>query len=132
MNKIELLHNVPAFSRLDGDQLALLIALALLAAVAMAWPVSAQSTGMCKGKVVDRDGNPVEGAKITIAFKDGISRSYEVKTNKKGEYMQVGLSPGHYRVTARLPARSAIAAKGLLLLVATRSNPRGSASILSP
>src|SRR5512138_2214527 len=79
---------------------ALLIALAVLAAVAMAWPVSAQSTGMCKGKVVDKDGTPVEGAKITIAFKDGISRSYEVKTNKKGEYIQIGLPPGNYKITA--------------------------------
>lgn len=79
---------------------ALLIALAVLVAVAMAWPVSAQSTGMCKGKVVDKEGKPVEGAKVTIAFKDGISRSYEVKTNKKGEFIQIGLPPGNYKVTA--------------------------------
>jgi len=79
---------------------ALLIALAVLVAVAVAWPVSAQSTGMCKGKVVDKEGKPVEGAKITISFKDGISRNYEVKTNRKGEYIQIGLPPGNYKVTA--------------------------------
>jgi tetratricopeptide (TPR) repeat protein len=79
---------------------ALLTALAVLVAVAMASPVSAQSTGMCKGKVVDKDGKPVEGAKITISFKDGISRNYEVKTNKKGEFIQIGLPPGNYKVTA--------------------------------
>jgi tetratricopeptide (TPR) repeat protein len=79
---------------------ALLIAVAVLAAVAMAWPVTAQSTGMCKGKVVDKDGKPVEGAKVTISFKDGISRNYEVKSNKKGEFIQIGLPPGNYKVTA--------------------------------
>jgi tetratricopeptide (TPR) repeat protein len=79
---------------------ALLLALAVLVAVAVAWPVAAQSTGMCKGKVVDKEGKPVEAAKVTISFKDGISRSYEVKTNKKGEFIQIGLPPGNYKVTA--------------------------------
>lgn len=79
---------------------ALLVALAVLVAVAMAMPVWAQSTGMCKGRVVDKDNKPVEGAKVTIAFKDGISRTYEVKTNKKGEYIQIGLPPGNYKVSA--------------------------------
>jgi tetratricopeptide (TPR) repeat protein len=79
---------------------ALLVALAVLAAVAMASPSPAQSTGMVKGKVVDGQNNPVDGAKITIAYLDGISRSYEVKTNKKGEFIQIGLPPGRYRVSA--------------------------------
>jgi tetratricopeptide (TPR) repeat protein len=55
---------------------------------------------MCKGKVLDREGKPVEGAKVTMSYKDGISRSYEVKTNKKGEFIQIGLPPGNYKVTA--------------------------------
>jgi tetratricopeptide (TPR) repeat protein len=78
----------------------LLVALAVLVAVTMAMPAWAQSTGMCKGKVVDREGKPVEAAKVTIAFKDGISRNYDVKTNKKGEFIQIGLPPGNYKVTA--------------------------------
>jgi tetratricopeptide (TPR) repeat protein len=79
---------------------ALLVACAVLLAVAMTSPVTAQSTGMVKGKVYDGKGQPIEGAKVTIEFKDGISRSYNVKTNKKGEFTQIGLPPGNYKVTA--------------------------------
>jgi tetratricopeptide (TPR) repeat protein len=79
---------------------ALLVACAVLVAVAMTTPATAQSTGMVKGKVFDGKGQPIEGAKITIEFKDGISRSYTVKSNKKGEYTQIGLPPGNYKVTA--------------------------------
>ncbi len=79
---------------------ALLVTLAVLLAVAIATPGFAQSTGMVKGKVFDAQDKPVDGAKVTIAFKDGISRTYEVKTNKKGEFIQIGLPPGNYTVTA--------------------------------
>ena len=61
-------------------------------------PVSAQ-TGMLKGKVLDAKDAPVEGAKVTIAAK-GMKNSREVKTNKKGEFIQIGLFPGEYSVTA--------------------------------
>ena len=78
----------------------LLVICAVLLAVVMASPATAQSTGMLKGKVFDGKGQPIEGAKITIEFKDGINRSYPGKTNKKGEYTQIGLPPGNYKVTA--------------------------------
>jgi tetratricopeptide (TPR) repeat protein len=77
----------------------LLLACAVLVAVAMAAPATAQ-TGMVKGKVVDAKGQPVEGATVTIEYKEGVSRSYTVKTNKKGEYTQIGLSTGNYKITA--------------------------------
>lgn len=77
-----------------------LLVLAVLAAVAIASPGWAQSTGMVKGKVVDGENKPVDGAKVSITFLDGISRNYEVKTNKKGEFIQIGLPPGRYKVTA--------------------------------
>lgn len=76
------------------------LACAVLAAVALAVPVAAQSTGMVKGKVVDAKGQAVEGAQITIEYKDGVARTYSVKTNKKGEYTQIGLTPGNYKITA--------------------------------
>jgi tetratricopeptide (TPR) repeat protein len=79
---------------------ALLVACAVLVAVAMTSPATAQSTGMVKGKVYDGKGQPIEAAKVTIDFKDGISRTYTLKTNKKGEYTQIGLPPGNYKVTA--------------------------------
>jgi Flp pilus assembly protein TadD len=74
--------------------------LALVVAVGLAAPVAAQSTGMVKGKVVDAKGEPVEGAKVVIEFTEGVNRKNETKTNKKGEFIQIGLFPGAYRVTA--------------------------------
>lgn len=65
----------------------------------IAVPASAQS-GQVKGKVVDAKGQPVEGAKITIANTEMSGRKLETKTNKKGEYIQIGLQPGKYVITA--------------------------------
>ncbi len=73
---------------------------ALLAVVAFGVPAFAQSTGMVKGKVMDAANQPVEGAKVVIDFADGMNRKYEVKTNKKGEFIQIGLQPGNYKITA--------------------------------
>lgn len=74
--------------------------LAFVVAVGLAAPAVAQSTGMVKGKVVDANGQPLEDAKIVIEFADGVNRKNETKTNKKGEFIQIGLFPGTYRVTA--------------------------------
>ena len=65
----------------------------------VAVPASAQS-GQIKGKVVDAQGQPVDGAKILIENLEKGTKAIETKTNKRGEYIQVGLSPGKYRVTA--------------------------------
>ncbi len=72
----------------------LVLGLGLLAA-----PVQAQ-TGTARGKVFDAQGQPVADVKVLIEFQGGITRKFEVKTNKKGEYMQVGMQPGPYRFTA--------------------------------
>ncbi len=71
-----------------------------MVALGLVVPASAQSTGMVKGKVVDAKGEPVEGARILIEFTEGVTRKNETKTNKKGEFIQIGLFPGAYRVTA--------------------------------
>jgi len=71
-------------------------------AVGLAWvavPASAQS-GQVKGKVVDANNQPVEGAKISITNVEMSGRKLETKTNKKGEYIQIGLQPGKYTITA--------------------------------
>jgi tetratricopeptide (TPR) repeat protein len=60
---------------------------------------SAQS-GAVRGKVVDAQGNPVDGAQIEIASLDKGGKPLVVKTKKDGTYMQVGLSPGGYKMTA--------------------------------
>jgi tetratricopeptide (TPR) repeat protein len=72
---------------------------AALFAVLFASAASAQ-TGMIKGKVVSPDGKPLVGAKITIEFTGGINRKMETKTDKKGEFIQIGLQSGSYKVTA--------------------------------
>jgi tetratricopeptide (TPR) repeat protein len=86
---------------LRNDSVRRLVAgLAIVAASALGVPAFAQSTGLVKGKVVDSGNQPVDGAKVVIEFADGMNRKYEVKTNKKGEFIQIGLSPGNYKVTA--------------------------------
>lgn len=60
----------------------------------------AQGTGTARGKVLDDKDQPVEGAVIALDFQGGITRKSTTKTNKKGEFTQVGLPPGIYRVTA--------------------------------
>ena len=76
----------------------LMICAVALGLAIVAAPASAQ-TGQIKGKVVDAKGQPVDGAKIAI-LNQQTNRTLETKTNKKGEYIQVGLSPGKYRLTA--------------------------------
>jgi tetratricopeptide (TPR) repeat protein len=75
-------------------------ALLALAVVAVAAPVAAQSTGMVKGVVKDAQGQPVDGAKVNIDMSEGVNRHFETKSNKKGEFVQIGLPPGNYSVTA--------------------------------
>ncbi|MGH9349212.1 MAG: tetratricopeptide repeat protein [Vicinamibacterales bacterium] len=75
-------------------------ALAIVVALGLAAPAAAQSTGMVKGKVVDAQGEPIDGARILIEFAEGVTRKNETKTNRRGEYIQIGLFPGNYKVTA--------------------------------
>src|SRR5690349_20310523 len=57
-------------------------------------------TGQMKGKVLDAEGKPVQGAQILIEFAEGVNRKFEVKTDRRGEFIQIGLQPGAYKVTA--------------------------------
>ena len=69
---------------------------AILAVLFVASPVFAQN--VIKGKVLDKDGNPVDEAKVTITSTEN-SRKFELKTDKKGEYYQIGIPTGRYNVT---------------------------------
>jgi len=81
-------------------QIPWLIGCIALVACAIAMPAAAQSTGMVKGVVKDAKGEPVDGAKVTIEMSEGTSRKFETKSNKKGEFIQIGLPSGRYNVTA--------------------------------
>jgi len=76
-----------------------LFTVALIAVLMAAAPAFAQSTGMIKGVVSDEKGQPVADAKVLIEM-TGTGRKFETKTNKKGEYIQIGLGPGAYKVVA--------------------------------
>ena len=67
-------------------------ALALMVVLTMSVaPALAQS--LVKGKVVDAQGNPVDGAVITFEQQGGNAKR-DTKTDKKGEFLQVGLQSG--------------------------------------
>lgn len=78
---------------------ALLACVVFLALIVAGTPAYAQ-TGQVKGKVVDAKNQPVEKAQVTIEATDGMGRKFNVPTNKKGEYIQIGLPPGQYKITA--------------------------------
>jgi tetratricopeptide (TPR) repeat protein len=54
---------------------------------------------MVRGVVKDAAGKPVEGAKVNIDA-DGNNRHFDTKSDKKGEFIQIGLPPGTYKVSA--------------------------------
>ncbi len=70
---------------------------ALLATLALSRPAGAQ--GLVQGVVTDTSGQPVEGATVVVEA-EGTNRHFDMKTNKKGEFLQIGLSSGPYKVTA--------------------------------
>ncbi|HEY7283948.1 MAG TPA: tetratricopeptide repeat protein [Vicinamibacterales bacterium] len=78
----------------------LCLAGAALFALVVALPAAAQSTGIVKGVVKDTSGQPVDGATVKIDMSEGVNRHFETKSNKKGEFVQIGLPPGRYNVTA--------------------------------
>ncbi len=61
-------------------------------------PVFAQASGTVKGACKDAQGNPVADA-IVIWTNTDNGQKYPLKTNKKGEYFSLGLTPGTYLVT---------------------------------
>jgi len=71
----------------------------VLGLAAIAAPSYAQ-TGQVKGKVTDANGKPIEGAVVTIEGSDSGGRKFSVKTNKSGDFIQIGLQPGQYKITA--------------------------------
>src|ERR1700693_4817917 len=61
-------------------------------------PVFAQASGTVKGVCKDAQGNPIVDGIVVWQNTDN-GQKYTIKTNKKGEYFSLGLSPGTYLVT---------------------------------
>jgi predicted Zn-dependent protease len=70
---------------------------ALAVVCAFAAPALAQS--VVRGKVTDAQGKPVPDAVIEFASTDS-NRKSSTKTDKNGDFLQVGLQSGGYKVTA--------------------------------
>ena len=71
---------------------------ALVAVLAAVLPAAAQ--GIAKGVVKDDKGQPVADAKVTMEQVGGTGRKFETKSDKKGEFLQVGLPSGQYKMMA--------------------------------
>jgi tetratricopeptide (TPR) repeat protein len=68
-------------------------------AVVLTLAASAFAQSVVRGKVQDAQGKPVDGA--TIVFEaEGTNRKMQTNSDKKGEFLQVGLASGPYKVTA--------------------------------
>ncbi|MCU0243690.1 MAG: tetratricopeptide repeat protein [Acidobacteria bacterium] len=78
-----------------------LIILVLAIALAASAPSWAQFQGKITGRVVDPAGNPVEKAEVSIVSQKTSSVRYELKTDKEGRFLQIGLMPGYYLVTVK-------------------------------
>ena len=75
---------------------ALLLAL-LLAPMFLLGPTAAAQTTRLSGKVLDLQGNPYPDVAVTITNKD-TGQSFVIKTDKDGNYAQMGLRSGTYTV----------------------------------
>jgi tetratricopeptide (TPR) repeat protein len=77
----------------------LLVMGGLFLALALVGSEAGAQTGTARGKIMDDKGQPIADAVVTIEYQGGVTRKYETKTNKKGEYTQVGIYPGVYKLT---------------------------------
>ena len=57
-----------------------------------------------RGKVIGEDGAPLKGAVIKFSSKD-VSKVYEVKTDKRGEYFHGGLPRANFRVAVEVDGK---------------------------
>ncbi len=75
-----------------------ILLVAVLTSALCAPAVFAQASGTVKGTCRDAQGNPVPDAIVVYQNLDN-GQKYALKTNKKGEYFSLGLSPGKYNVS---------------------------------
>jgi Tfp pilus assembly protein PilF len=92
------------------------LALAVLLSAA-AVPALAQS--VTRGKVVDAQGKPVPDAVILFEAQ-GVNRKTQTKTDRNGDFLQVGLSSGEYKVTA---SKEGVGSQTLPARVSQGQNP---------
>jgi tetratricopeptide (TPR) repeat protein len=72
---------------------------AVTVAMVLTMTAAALAQSIVRGRVTDAQGKPVEGATITFEAQQA-NRKLQTKSDKNGEFLQVGLSSGSYKVTA--------------------------------
>ena len=70
---------------------AAVIALFVLMSAVSAWP---QYQGKICGRILDPDGKPVEKAEVSIVSQKDLDLHYDLKTDKDGRFVQIGIMPG--------------------------------------
>src|SRR5688572_22551992 len=55
--------------------------------------------GTLRGKVVDAKGEPIAEAEVILELQGEMAKKSTLKTGKKGDFIQVGLPRGSYKVT---------------------------------
>ena len=70
-----------------------------LAALLISASVASAQTGGVRGKILDDKKQPIEGVGVKMEFQGGVNLAFDSKTNKKGEFMQIGLRPGNWKFT---------------------------------
>jgi tetratricopeptide (TPR) repeat protein len=75
-----------------------LTAILLAVMLPAAW---AQTQGRIEGRILDPAGNPLEKVAVSIVSTRASSVHYELITDKNGKFVQIGLSPGNFLVSAK-------------------------------
>ena len=77
---------------------AVFVALMACLLAAFAWP---QYQGKISGTVVDSSKTPVEKAEVVIVSQRSSTVRYEVKTDREGHFVQIGIVPGYYMLSVK-------------------------------
>jgi tetratricopeptide (TPR) repeat protein len=76
-------------------------AVAALFALTLAVLAWSQYQGKIGGRVLDPEGKPVEKAEVSIVSQRSTSLRFDLKTDKDGRFMQVGINPGYYMISVK-------------------------------
>jgi tetratricopeptide (TPR) repeat protein len=70
----------------------------LLLAFLIISALTAFQQGAFRGTVRDKNGNPLEGVKVTIVSMSYSAVKLTVRSDKKGQFIQIGLQPDYYQL----------------------------------